>query len=123
MGRLIDADELVVELAEHAYDDKSFDEILDNIPIIETIQKSDYEEQIKINNKLVNDNEQLRAYITMMQADYNARLKADLVAMLEEIDLEMSEQSFGIQTEPWEAVEELRKKIIRQKINALKGEV
>lgn len=57
-----------------------------------------------------------------LQADYENRLKADLVAMLEEIDLEMSEQSFGIQTEPWEVVEELRKKIIQQKINALKGD-
>ena len=54
------------------------------------------------------------------KADYENRLKADLVAMLEEIDLEMSEQSFGIQTEPWEVVEKLRKKIIQQKINSLK---
>ena len=56
------------------------------------------------------------------KADYETRLNADMVAMLEEIDLEMSEQSFGIQTEPWEVVEKLRKKIIQQKINALKAE-
>ena len=56
------------------------------------------------------------------KADYETHLKADLVAILEEIDLEMSEQSFGIQTEPWEVVEKLRKKIIQQKINVLKAE-
>lgn len=54
--------------------------------------------------------------------DYENRLKADMVAMLEEIDLEMNEQSFGIQTEPWEVVEKLRKEIIQQKINVLKAE-
>ena len=52
--------------------------------------------------------------------EYENRLKADMAAMLEEIDLEMSEQSFGIQTEPWEVVEYLRKKIIQQKIDKLK---
>lgn len=56
------------------------------------------------------------------KAEYENHLKADLVTMLEEIDLEMSEQSFGIQTEPWEVVEKLRKEIIQQKINALKSE-
>ena len=54
--------------------------------------------------------------------DYEARLRADMVAMLEEIDLEMSEQSFGVQVESWEVVERLRKKVIQEKINALRGE-
>ncbi len=58
-----------------------------------------------------------------LQADYENRLKADKIAMLTEIDLEMSEQSFGIQTESWEVVEKLRKEIIQQKINELEKQL
>ena len=56
-----------------------------------SIPKDQYEEQIKINNKLVKDNKQLGAYITMMQVDYNLRLKAEKVAMLTELQAEIEE--------------------------------
>lgn len=52
-----------------------------------------------------------------LQADYENRLKADMVAMLEEFDLELSE---------YEDADLIRVEYIRQdiqeKINALKGE-
>ena len=45
----------------------------------------------------------------MMQADYNARLKADMMAMLTEILLEI--EQCGVEDSHW---------IIKEKINALK---
>ncbi|ADL36077.1 hypothetical protein bpr_II138 (plasmid) [Butyrivibrio proteoclasticus B316] len=98
---------------------------------VETIPKDEYEEQVKINNKLVNDNEQLRAYITMMQADYNARLKADMVTMLAELKSEMKEKSFYYKRIFCDNCDEKRvdlielddvNDIIQNKINVLKGE-
>ena len=71
----------------------------------------------------------------MMQADYEARLKADMVAMLTEIQLEIEElnmhgfiqlQSFRQKTgryrQGFERAQYLSTKVIHQKINALKGE-
>lgn len=77
--------------------------------------QADYEEQIKINNKLVNENKLLSASITMMKADYNARLKADMVAMLEVIKLR-------IDNLPEPLNRDRVNYCIQQKINALKGE-
>ena len=54
----------------------------------------------------------------MMQADYEARLKADMVAMLDELDLELYEQ--------YDDTDLLKVKYVRQaiqqKINSLKAE-
>lgn len=96
--------------------------------------QSDYEEQIKINNKLVNENKQLSASITMMKADYNARLKADMAAMLKELQLEIDElptnrmaitDSSGFICYGYSYDEPSAKdasNLIQQKIDALKGE-
>ena len=97
MGRLIDADEVKKKYPqmENKFGmiiNEGLHKAIDSMPTVEAIPKADYEN----------------------------RLKADMLAMLTEIDLEMSEQSFGIQTEPWEVVEDLRKEIIQQKINSLK---
>ena len=100
MGRLIDEDILI-----------------DSIPDLSVFEQEDFGTPDMI--RLIEDAPTVQA---IPKADYEKRLKADMVVMLEEIDLEMSEQSFGIQTEPWEVVEKLRKKIIKQKINALKAE-
>ncbi len=54
----------------------------------------------------------------MMQADYNARLKADMVAMLEEIDLEFEELTMN--TCEFDVGLGYRN-IIQQKIDKLKG--
>ena len=90
------------------------------------IPKDQYEKQIKTNNRLVNDNAQLRASITMMRLDYENRLKADMVAMLEELRTQMEkyepkwvendEQSVA-SCRTWEDLDG----IIQQKINELKG--
>lgn len=56
--------------------------------------------------------------------DYYGRLKADMVAMLEEIDLQFDEICFSRRGE-WKTVPEIKaeyKAVIREKINALKGE-
>ena len=65
----------------------------------------------------------------MMQADYEARLKADMAAMLTEIQLEI-EEMFGLCTEihgdEWNEINTVHSQdvlsLIQQKINALKGE-
>ena len=53
----------------------------------------------------------------MMQADYEQRLKADMVAMLTELLLEIEE---GLCGSIWFGLTDI-KNIIQQKINALRG--
>lgn len=55
--------------------------------------------------------------------DYYGRLKADMVAMLEEIDLQFDEICFSRRGE-WKTVPEIKaeyKAVIQQKINELNG--
>ena len=57
------------------------------------------------------------------KADYDARLKADIVAMLEEIDLQFDEICFYKNMGEWKTVPEIKgeyKAIIRERINSLK---
>lgn len=57
------------------------------------------------------------------KADYENRLKADITAILEEIDLQFDEISFCKRGE-WKTVPEIKaeyKAIIQEKINELKG--
>ena len=58
----------------------------------------------------------------LLQADYEARLKADLVAMLTEIQLEIEEMDSGC---GWEGYRPTAQVIglIEQKINSLKAEI
>ena len=58
----------------------------------------------------------------LMQADYEARLKADMVAMLTEIQLEIEEFMGTISPSYDEAAQNISK-VIEQKINALKAEI
>lgn len=66
----------------------------------------------------------------MMQADYNARLRADMVAMLTEIQLEIDElvtrpgwYGYGAPTFSSDYIRKVNiSEIIQQKINALKAE-
>ena len=53
------------------------------------------------------------------KADYENRLKADLVAMLTEIQLEIEEKAIELCDDGWWLTYNY---IIQQKINALKGE-
>ena len=58
------------------------------------------------------------------KADYEARLKADLVAMLSEIQLEIEEESWGTRLDGLEPAVDIVdvNMIIQQKIDKLKGE-
>lgn len=60
-------------------------------PLVETIPKDQYEARLKENNELINDLEELRTMINKFAESYETRLKADLVAMLTEIQLEIEE--------------------------------
>lgn len=58
------------------------------------------------------------------KSEYEARLKADMVAMLEEIELQFDKISFCRKGE-WKTVPEIKAEysaVIREKINTLKGE-
>lgn len=84
--------------------------------------------------QLVNDNEQLRAYITMMQADYKARLKADMAAMLEDLRFQAEENIENIYEKDEDNILMLAQhnafadcfaqynSLIEERIDALKGE-
>lgn len=97
MGRLVDAD----VLADGFEDNYEFCEVVNATPTVEAIPKADYE----------------------------ARLKADMVAILEDLDLQieeleeippydiMDDWEHQICVRTWEV-----KQIIKEKINALKGE-
>ena len=98
--RIIDADDLCVKLAEHMYDDKSFFEILEDLTTIEAIPK----------------------------ADYDARLKADMVDMLYEIQAEIKKlykkvtiDNYEVDVQRNETVSDCYH-IIQEKINSLRGE-
>lgn len=79
------------------------------------------EERFKI---LQDEYTHLMGKYQMMQADYENRLKADLVAMLGEINLQFDKISFCRKGE-WKTVPEIKaeyRAVIREKINTLKGE-
>ena len=74
---------------------------------VEAIPKAQYDE--------------LKANITMMRLDYEARLKADLVAMLTEIQLEVEEvKTQSGFDEAWDGAVKQCSEIIQQKIDKLK---
>jgi hypothetical protein len=58
----------------------------------------------------------------MMQADYEARLKADMVAMLTEIQLEIEEKASAEGDWIFAEGERVGSKLIQQKIDALKAD-
>lgn len=60
----------------------------------------------------------------MMQADYNARLKADLKAILVDLQLDVEEQKFDthIDKDVWNDAIGVCSDLIQQKINELKVE-
>ena len=102
MGRLIDADEIEVNRTIGGMNDfadcirDSVQTVLDNAPTVEAIPKADYE----------------------------ARLKADLVAMLEDLKQDLIAESYGIETDCSDYVVNVADidKVIQEKINALRGE-
>ena len=85
------------------------------------------EELVAENDKLKRQLAYESTALTMMQADYNARLKADMVAILVELQLELEENTVRwyvgrVDGKSDDVVlMETINDIIQQKINALKG--
>lgn len=96
MGRLIDADRLKEIFSRNVVGGNAYFDLIDNAPTVEAIPKADYEN----------------------------RLKADMVAMLEDLDLkidEMYEPQFskeGMDGFYW--AQGLFKSLVQEEINALK---
>ena len=118
--RLIDADELI----EHAWRDKLDNrelivKMIDNAPTVKAIPKAVIKKFLEEGTKDVSNN--VLAIVRedyIHKSDYVNRLKADMVAMLDELDLELYEQ--------YEDTDLVKVKYIRQsiqqKIDKLKGE-
>ena len=68
--------------------------------------------------------DKVSVYIEQFQADYENRLKADMVAILTELQLEIEDifKEEELIDEKWANGLHYSEKIIQQKINALKGE-
>ena len=67
----------------------------------------------------------LREVEAIPKDEYEKRLKADMMAILEEIDLQFNEICFYKNMGEWKTVPEIKaeyKAIIREKINSLKAE-
>lgn len=94
MGKLIDVDDLRIALGMGVLcGNKTAIQLINEAPIVEAIPKAEYE----------------------------TRLKADMVAMLTELQLEFEEIETGGDT--WElAIKDDCINLIQQKINALKGD-
>lgn len=111
MGRLIDADAVKKKypLMENDFGmtfNEGIHKAIDSMPTVDAIPKAQYDE--------------LKANITMMQLDYEARLKADVLAILTELQLEIEEKAIELCDDGWYLT---YNDLIQQKINALKGEV
>ena len=100
MGRMIDADVLREEVCSwgmNDYEPSDFTDAIDDAPTVEAIPKADYEN----------------------------RLKADMVDMLEELQLEIEEQrqdnpEFNIWKDGYNTANDIDCVIIQQKISSLK---
>ena len=98
MGRLIDADKIIF---------REIDEI-----------GGDYEPYLGCSKSQINN---LPTVEAIQKADYETRLKADMVAMLTELQLEIEEvKTQSGFDEAWDGAVEQCSEIIQQKINSLK---
>ena len=123
MGRLIDADKIIFcEIDEVGGEYEPYlgcsKSQINSLPTVEAIPKDQYEQRLKENNELINDLEDLRTMINKFAESYENRLKADMVAMLTELQLEIEELDTPSNSDAYMTCSE----IIQQKINALKGE-
>ena len=107
------------------------DNILDNVPTVEAIPKDQIKKFLEEGTKDVGNN--VLAIVRedyIHKADYEKRLKADLVAMLVDLQLEIEEldsrAGYGGDGMPTFSTDYIRKKkvneLVQQKINKLKGE-
>ena len=106
MGRLIDADILKEVFSRNVAGGNAYFDLIDNAPTVEAIPKADYEN----------------------------RLKADMVAMLTELQLEIEEvrldrplmsrgyECYGVEDKTPAKIRQECSDIIQEKINALRGD-
>lgn len=134
MGRLIDIDALFDYFGNDAINETTRSNIeyfVSEKGTVEAIPKAVVKKVLEEGTKNVSNN--VLAIVRedyIHKADYEARLKADLVAMLEEIQLELDEmkitkvRSAGFapySKDPFRRGVNCSKEIIQQKIDSLKG--
>lgn len=130
MGRLIDESLLQEKLALIPMEERTFRrtvEELENAPTVEAIPKVDIQKALKEGSKDISENVLAivrEEYIS--KADYENRLKADVVAILTELKHELIDISWNIDMYDSDLDFECCylsdiNKVIRQKIDKLKG--
>ena len=130
MGRLIDTSDLhnMIMLNKSNWGifatqiDNLIEEVVMQVSTVEAIPKADIQKALKEGSKDISENVLAivrEEYIS--KADYEARLKADMVAMLTEIQLEIAEFMGTISPNYDEAAQDISQ-VIQQKINSLKVE-
>ena len=127
MGRLIDADRLKEVFSRNVVGGNAYFDLIDNAPTVEAIPKADIQKALKEGSKDISKNVLAivrEEYIS--KADYENRLKADMVAMLTELQLEIEECVDGGEGSPQfeQGVDIARCQvvdIVQKKINALRG--
>ena len=123
MGMSID--ELKAYCMEQEYNHRLRCKQYDNASGYTRSQNKDIRTACAVREELLGDYYQqiaqtLRKY-QMMQSDYEARLKADMVAMLTEIQLEIAEFMGTVSPNYDEAAQDISI-VIQQKINSIKAE-
>jgi uncharacterized GH25 family protein len=135
MGRLIEADKLLEN--QYRIDDSATlstrdvvnVEDIEDAPTVEAIPKAELKKFLEEGTKDVSNN--VLAIIRedyVHKSEYENRLKADLKAILVELQLEIDELlNHGLQSSDWKqgfthGLADVQEKVIQQKINALKGD-
>jgi len=119
--RLIDADKAISDYAHyginHSYDACDLEDILTECPTVEAIPKAEVKKFLEEDTKDVSN--KVLAIVRedyIHKADYENRLKADMVAMLEELNLEIDEMFARRIDYTVDKIQDL----IQEKINSLK---
>ena len=107
---------------------KQFDKRQEDCPLVEAIPKAEVKKFLEEGTKNVGNN--VLAIVRedyIHKADYENRLKADMVAMLTEIQLEIEKQrqdnpEFNIWKDGYNTANDIDCVIVQQKINSLKAE-
>lgn len=122
MVRLIDADDYLAKerprgVADDIWEESHVYKSITNAPTVEAIPKAEVRKLLRDNADKVSDSMlDIVKEDYIHKADYETRLKADLVAMLEDLDLQIDES--GSYNREVAKVQRL----IRDKINKLRGE-
>lgn len=131
MGRLIDADVLREEVYSwgmNDYEPSDFTDAIDDAPTVEAIPKAEIKKFLEEGTKdVVNNVLAIVREDYIHKSDYEARLKADLKAILVELQLEIEEmvnpfstRISGCSQDGWKHGVKNCDFVIQEKINALK---